>query len=432
MKNILLKIAFTLSAFALIVSCDEDDLTGDSVLEATSPSLSVELGFANTETLVEQAASYPFTVRLSAVQVADVRVYLSQTGGTATAGADFVFPSSVTIPRGATSASGSIDILADDIPEDTETAIIKIATGLEANVASESSQTVTFNILNLTDGDLAVGLDWAAASLVTDNAGNEIDPHDLADLRLVISTTPDNTGDVGVADGSGSESFVLSSMEADGDYYIVADFYDAQSDLPADLNLTLQFDQVGVINHQTHEFASALRTTDLCGDLYTVLAKVIKTGDSYAFEEIGEKSALDFSPYVGTWSGEGIWNIYFGYTSDIVTSLDMDGNLLVNGVGFQWFEGWWGEVIVTNEPVMVTSFDSCSGNFEIAEQFYLTATYNGVLQPEYSMSATGTITNEGGVISMQVFPTFYQPDGYGTFSGPEFGGVPFEANVTLD
>jgi hypothetical protein len=300
MKNILLKIALVFSAFALIVSCDEDDLTGDSVLEATSPSLSVELGFANTETLVEQAATYPFTVRLSAVQAADVRVYLTQTGGTATAGADFDFPSSLTIPRGATSASGVIEIFEDDIAEDTETATIKIATGLEANVDAINSQTVTFNIQNLADGDLTIGLDWSAAELVTDNFGNEFDPHDLADLRLVISTTPDNAGDVGVADGSGSESFVLESTDADGDYYVVADFYAAEDEINADLNLTLQFDQVGVINGQTHEFASALNTSNSCSSVYYVLAKITKSGDSYTFEELGEKSPVTAAPFIGT------------------------------------------------------------------------------------------------------------------------------------
>jgi hypothetical protein len=430
MKNILSKIALTLSVFALIVSCNEDDFTGDSVLEATSPSLSVELGFANTETLVEQAASYPFTVRLSAVQVADVRVYLTQTGGTATAGEDFVFPASVTIPRGATSASGSIDILADDIPEDTETATLKIATGLEANVSAINSQTVTFNIQNLTEGDLAVGMSWAPSATVTDNFGNEISATSLADLRLLISSTPDNSGDIDEADGAGFESLTLDSGLADGDYYVVADFYDAISDIPVGLDITIQFDQVGVINHQTHDFAAALNTTDLCADLFVVLAKVTKTGNTYAFEEIGEKSAFDFSPYVGTWSGDGTWSVYFGYTSDIVTTLDANGDLWMNGISFQWFQDWWGEVIVTNEPVRVTSFDPCTGNFEIDEQFYITSTYLGAPQPEYGLSATGTITNDAGVISMEIFPTFHQ--GGGTFNGPEFGGVPFVETVTLD
>ncbi|NNK82320.1 MAG: hypothetical protein HKO92_04285 [Flavobacteriaceae bacterium] len=430
MKNKIYKIALVLSVFLFALACDEDTFSDDSTAVVTSPTLTVSLDFGNSVTLVETEATYGFTVTLSDAQVTDVRVNLTQIDGDATEGEDFSFPHSVTIPAGSTSASDVISIHEDDLIEETETAVIKITTGNEANVASINGETVTFNIQNLVDGDLAVGLDWAAASLVTDNAGNEIDPHDLADLRLVISTTPDNTGDVGVADGSGSESFVLSSMEADGDYYIVADFYDAQSDIPSDLNLTVQFDQVGVINHQTHEFASGLNTTDLCADLYVVLAKVTKTGGSYAFEEIGEKSAVDFSPYVGTWSGEGTWNIYFGYTSDIVTTLDTNGDLLVNGVSFQWFEGWWGEVIVTNEPVRITSFDPCTGNFEISEQFYCTTTWNGNPQPEYGMSATGTLTNGGGVISMQIFPTFHQ--GGGTFSGPEFGGVPFEENVTLD
>ena len=63
MKNIIKNIALAFSALALIVSCDEDDLTGDSTLEATSPSLSVELGFANNQTLVESETSFPLLKR---------------------------------------------------------------------------------------------------------------------------------------------------------------------------------------------------------------------------------------------------------------------------------------------------------------------------------------------------------------------------------
>ena len=205
MKNIIKNIALAFSALALIVSCDEDDLTGDSTLEATSPSLSVELGFANNQTLVESETSFPFTVTISEPQVANINISIAQVGGTATDGVDFTIPHTVTIPRGSTSVSDVIDIHADDEVEDTETAVIQIALGAEANVSSINSQTVTFSILNVTDGDLAIGMSWAT-SIVTDDTGTEIGPTDFADLRLLVSNGPNNTDLVGGADGGSFEA----------------------------------------------------------------------------------------------------------------------------------------------------------------------------------------------------------------------------------
>jgi len=427
MKNIFIKITLVLSAFTLMLACSpEDDNTDDSTQSASSPNISVTYSFADTQTLVETDSEYPFTVTLSQPQIVDVLVYLS-TSGTATNGADYDVPASVRIPSGSTSASGVIAIHADDLVEDMETAVITIGTGNEAN-ATVSNKTVTFNIQNLTTGDLAIGLDWETATKITDNYGNEIGAYDAADLRLLITDVPYTTILDG-ADGAVAELYHLSGAAPDGEYYVVADFY-AATEIPVDLNLTLTFDQVGVINGQTHTFPAALNTTDACADLYSILAKVTKTGGTYTFEEVGEKSSVDFSPYVGTWSGEATWYAYFGYTSEVVTTLDANGDLWINGIAFQWFQGWWGEVIVTNSPVKITSFDPCSGNFEIAEQFYITSTYNGAPQPEYGLSAEGYITEDNGVVSMVIYPTFHQ--GGGTFNGPEFGGIPFVETLTLD
>ncbi len=428
MKNTYLKITLVLTTFILAISCSEDDLTGASTLTATAPSLSVALDFANNQSLVEMDASYNFTVTLSEPQIVDTRVYLSQTGGNATSGEDFAFPSSVTIPKGATSATDVIEIFADDLVEDTETVTILIGTGVEANVSSIGSQTVSFTISNLEEADLAVGLSWSTASIITDNFGNEIDAYDAADLRLLLTDVP-YTNIIDSADGASAETVILDGSQPDGEYYIVADFF-AASEIPVDLDLTLTFNQTGVINDQTHNFSAALNTTDACADLHVILAKITKTGSSYAFEEIGQKSSVDFSDFVGTWSGPASWSEIFGYTSEVVTTLDANGDLLINGLAFQWFQDWWSEVIVTNSPVRITSYDPCSGDFEIEEQFYITSTYLGDPQPEYSLSATGNISVSGGVVTMTVNPVFHQ-DG-GTFNGPEFGGPAFLETLTLD
>ncbi|WP_146092104.1 hypothetical protein [Polaribacter filamentus] len=430
MKNKLIKISFLFSLFTLLLSCnDNEDYTGDSVLKATSPSLNVTLSFENSQTLVEQEKEYAFTVTISEKQVTDVVIYLEQVSGDATDGVDFSIPLTVTIKKGSLSVSDVIAIHADELIEETETATIQIGTGLEANVQSVSGQTVSFSIANLTDGDLVANMSWAASSAVTDNYGNAIEPYDLADLRLLLTDSP-YTQVFDSADGAGAETYILSGDAPDGTYSFVADFYAAMSEISADIDITLTFNQVGSINGQTHSFSAALNTTDSCAGLNYVMATVTKSGNSYSFEEVGEKSTLDLSILAGTWSGNATWYEYFGYTSEVVTNVDANGDVYVTGIAFQWFEGWWGEVIISSTPVKVTITDPCTGAFIIEEQPYIVSSYNGAIQPAYGLSGSGTIDFSGASPTMTIYPVFHQSGG--TFSGPEFDGIPFAEYLTLD
>ena len=433
MKNIFLKLGLVLGIFALVISCESaDDFAGQATQTASSPSLSVALDFANAQTLIEADNSYNFTVSISETQIANVDVKLSQTGGTATRGSDFDFPSSVTIPIGQTSASGVITLLSDNIIEDVETVEITIATGAEANVGSVSSEVVTFNIQNLVEGDLMVGLSWEASSLTTDNGGNEIDPTALADLRLLITDVPYTTV-LDAADGGSFESYTLSSATPDGEYYVVADFY-AALDIPADLNLTVTFDQTGVINGDSQEYAAALSTGESCAAAHYKLAKITKTGDSYVIDPVGEANATvpDLSSFVGEWEGTGSWSEIFGYTTEIVTTLDANGDLWMNGVAFQWFEGWWGEVIVSSSAVKL-DVDQATGIFTIAEQPFVETTYEGAPQAPFGLSGSGTFSGVcAATPAIEIFAVLHQPGGYAAaFNGTEFGGPPFLENVTL-
>ena len=301
MKLKFIKLAVLLVGFIFTYSCSEDDATGDSTMTPTSPSLSVTLSFANQQTLVETDADYGFTVSISEPQIVDVAVYLSQIGGDATEGDDFDIPHVVTIPAGSTSVSDAITIHADDLVEDTETAVIQIATGLESNVGSIGSQTVTFNIMNLVEGDLAIGLEWDTEGYQFPN-GQLFDPTDLADLRLLITDVP-YTSIFDGADGGSFETYTLTESSPDGEYYVVADWYSAydlgdQGFFP--LNLTATFDQVGVINGMSFSFANALNSGNSCSSIYFILAKVTKSGDNYTIEEVGENSPVTAAPFIGT------------------------------------------------------------------------------------------------------------------------------------
>ena len=384
MKNKFLKISFSFLAFLLMFSCSEnDDYTNDSVVNATSPNLAVSLGFTNATTLIEQEASYPFSVSITEAQIVDVVVKLKQTDGTATAGEDFSMPNSVTIKKGSLSASGVITIHADELPEDEETVTIQIGLGNESNVSGVAGETVTFNIANLTDGDLVVGMSWAASSAVTDNYGTEIGAYDLADLRLLLTDSPYTTVYAG-ADGAGAETYVLEAGAPDGTYSFVADFYAAMYEIPADIDITLTFDQVGKINGQTHSFSNALNTTDSCPGLNYVMASVTKSGNSYSFEEVGEKSSLDLENYAGNWS---VKTPYHNGLQNDFTAEVTDDTLFIDGIGQAFILNFWGETPTTSAPVEITL--NSDGTVSIARQYVYTADYNGGLY-DYEIEGSGT------------------------------------------
>lgn len=94
--------------------------------------------------------------------------------------------------------------------------------------------------------------------------------------------------------------------------------------------------------------------------------------------------SFDLNNFVGTWTGTDSW----GYDTEVVTTL-VGGELYITGIGYGWFQDWWGEVIITSTPLLMT-FDAPTATFTIAEQPYLTSTWNGAAQPPYSLSASGT------------------------------------------
>ncbi|MDA9335772.1 hypothetical protein N9Q89_06460 [Flavobacteriaceae bacterium] len=383
MKNKFLKIALVMSAIILTTACTEDDATGDATNAPSSPSLTVSLDFEAEQSLVEAETTYGFTVSISEAQITNVRVHLSQTGGNATKGDDFDFPSTVTIAAGTTSISDVFTIHADEILEDTETATIQITDGTEANLNSISGTSVTFSIMNHSEDDLAIGLSWAASSAVTNNYGEAIEATDLADMRLLITDVP-YTGILKEEDGSGFETLNFLGTYPDGEYYIVADFYSA-NEIAIDLDLEITLDQVGLINGATHSFPAAVNTTDACADLHYILAKVTKAGQDYTLEKVGEKSAVDLENYVGTWSGEDMWG-----DTEVTTTLDADGNLEITGVGVVFMTGAWGETILEQEKVLM-DVDKTTGSFTIEEQLYMKTEYDGAVQELYYLSGTGTI-----------------------------------------
>ncbi|NOR76543.1 MAG: hypothetical protein GQ525_15485 [Draconibacterium sp.] len=130
---------------------------------------------------------------------------------------------------------------------------------------------------------------------------------------------------------------------------------------------------------------------------------------------------LDLTQVVGTWEGTDSW----GYASEVVTEIDGDGNFIINGIGFGWFQDWWGEVIVTNTPVIM-DVNPVTGEFTISEQPYITSTWGGDPQPAYGLSGSGKIDACNKVITLDYI---YHQAG-GTFDGTAWGSK-FKEVITL-
>jgi hypothetical protein len=390
------KYAVCLLILGLIFSCDEDDADGHSTKMATSPSLLVTLDFNNTETLIEDEVNYTYTISLSEKQNVDVRASITQTGGDATEGEDFTFDHHVTISAGSLSALGTISILSDDIIEETETVQLSITTGAEANVSSINGEVVEFSIENLTSGDLLMNMSWAPANELFDTSGTSYDAVDLADLILTLKDDGGNVMDS--SDGSGFESLTIAESDADGDYFIEASFFSV-TDLGDsgyfDLNLNLMFDQVGTINGQTHEFASALNSEYACDAVYYRLAKVTKTGGSYSFEELSEKVSptLPVGTYDVISSGESTDpgppdNPFVDFVSTVSISANDDGTYTISdgwaGVYVYWYSVYG---ISDDEPVTLT-YNACNGEISAA----WTGPFGGSQTYEGQDNGDGTLT----------------------------------------
>jgi hypothetical protein len=94
----------------------------------------------------------------------------------------------------------------------------------------------------------------------------------------------------------------------------------------------------------------------------------------------------DLNDLVGSWKGTDSE----GNASQVVTSLDGD-KFMIDGLTVGWMTGYWGEVIVTQTPLVMKM--NPNGTLEIEEQDYMTTTWNGAPQPGYSVSATGKWDN---------------------------------------
>jgi hypothetical protein len=299
MKNLKLICSFLLIT-GLFFSCTEDELTGDSKLSPSSPTVSISV---TGTSLTEQDTEIPFTVTLSEKQIVDVEVYIAQTGGDATLGVDFNVPSKIVIPANRTSVTGAITILPDEEVEATETFTLTFGDNLTANTAV-TPVSATFELLNATDDMFITSLSWSTEP-VFDASGSELDATDVADMiyQLIDSNGevyiyPDPTYPDSVelyttfeSDGSGFEELVLDQIKVlDGVYELRASFFGVvdAGDLGGgyDVDLLLDYGQAGIqFGSLAYPAAMNIATNCVIAD-YVTMAKVTKAGANFTIENV--------------------------------------------------------------------------------------------------------------------------------------------------
>ena len=333
MKNTLYNTALALCSLVFMLACSEDEYTGDSTMKVVSPSLNVQLDFTNNQSLIEEEVEYGFTVSISEPQIVNVIVYLNQISGTATNGEDFTIPESVTIPIGSTSTYGVIKIHGDDLAEETETAVIQIATGNESNVSPITGSTVSFSIMNYTEGDIVIDMSWTSPRDYTDVLGNPVSDEAIVDLILTVNDVniPTTINHTFTNSATGFETFVFQETFPDGAFYLTASFFDVEDytleefdGYYTDLDVSLTFNQPGKINDLVVTIPAALNTA-FADCQSTIIAKITKSGSNFSIEPVGLGNSLgpaDSGTYLGDYLIEETTPLVSGYTlqsGDVIT-----------------------------------------------------------------------------------------------------------------
>jgi len=229
------------------------------------------------------------------------------------------------------------------------------------------------------------------------------------EIKVLVSTKSSTARDIKIA-------IVDSLTTATPDQYTISGLTIPANSFVGTITITSNYDALPVDGSTYLDF-----------NVVSVGSSKLAEDNNYRLEFF-RKCPIVLADFVGTWSGTGSWSEIFGYTTEVVTTLDSNGDLWMNGLLFQWVQGWWGEVIVTNTPVKV-DINVDTEELVIAEQPYITTTWNGSPQPAYNLKATGKVLNACQK-TMVVFPVLIQ--GGSPYNGANFGGPLFKETIKLN
>lgn len=280
MKNISKFLALFLMV-ATFVSCDEDDV--DPVLQIDKPTMTFDIQDTYT---VPEGTNIPYTINLSAPVSEAFNVYLmvypdkGSTINTALGndGGDLanfdsdtyhaILQKQITIPAYATSFSGTINIAANDLPNDTKVAVVTMGDS-RTSVVNFVPKDVTINITNTTSQNLVISVDWRQTFTVgatTYNTGTQMD----FDAYIFDANSFALVSQEG-ATGAVPETVIFEDYP-DGDYLIAIGLYASTINLatPRKIPVTATFSKPGI-------FASEGQITLPVADQFTT-SEVDPTG----------------------------------------------------------------------------------------------------------------------------------------------------------
>lgn len=235
---------------ATFASCDEDDV--DPVLQIAKPTMTFDMQDSYT---VPEGTNIPYTINLSAPVSEAFNVYLMiypDKGSTIVPEdlANFtevtfhnIQQKQITIPAYATSFSGTINIAANDLPNDTKVAVVTMGDS-RTSVVNFVPKDVTINITNTTSQNLIMTVDWTqtfTAEGDTYNTGEEMD------FDAYIFDDAFNPVSYDGATGAVPETVVFEDYP-DGDYIVAIGLYDSTIDLatPRKIPVTATFSKPGI------------------------------------------------------------------------------------------------------------------------------------------------------------------------------------------
>ncbi|MCX7547876.1 hypothetical protein OS188_07915 [Xanthomarina sp. F1114] len=287
MKNIFKTLSIILTTTVLFYSCSEDDVTGASMINYTSPT--VTLTTASTNVVVDESAIDPDTGHVIAVSasipepvMANLYIYLEQTGGTAGSG-DYSINGPIEIKAGTTTGSTSVTIYQDcesGVEGDETLTIANVSPTTNANVTPFSMDISIEN--DYVNDVIEFEFDWSGEYTYTSDVPSEV-TIDFCESDLDFVLADANGNALGYIAGTAScpEAGGFGGLP-DGDYIILAEVYSSPfsaEGLNVPMPISVSYDQCGFSGGS---FVNEVLNTDtLAGDVIPIATVTVSGGYNY-------------------------------------------------------------------------------------------------------------------------------------------------------